>query len=75
MTTLLMTGCAFGSVSPSNEVRPTDICTSGIEPFAFSELVLDLLPRTTKENALLVNCTLYEKCGFKVPNEEVCKNL
>lgn len=57
---------------PVEEAYPYDICTSCIQTFDLTKEELANLKRSTKENMVLINCTLYEECGFEVPNAELC---
>lgn len=73
MTIHSMTGCVHPTNIRNSNTPPTDICTSGIVSFSYSEEELNALSRKNKENALAVNCTLYFACGFEVPNASVCE--
>lgn len=58
--------------SPSERERPTDVCTSHVEVFTYTDLELDVLSRENKENATQVNCILYKACGYTIPRPSVC---
>lgn len=69
----VLSGCEhLKSNSPSIKERPTDICTSGITTFSFDDDELKTMSRKNKENAAMVNCTLYLACGYEVNNPDMC---
>ena len=73
----LTTGCEslslLKSESPTEAERPTDICTADISTFTYTDEELEVLSRRNKENALQVNCTLYEACDYEIPDPSKCE--
>ena len=69
-----MTGCGV-RLTNQNAGTTNQLCNGSVKTFSFNDAELGVLQRKNKEKALLINCTLHQKCGFDIPNPTICKQL
>jgi hypothetical protein len=82
LMTLSVTGCEtinnltlLLSDGEDTTEYPYDICTAEVEVFWLSDEEIDMLSSEALQNITQINCTLYDECGFEIPNPESCPQL